>query len=245
MKKNRKYIMAIALVFTLLLAACTPSEPVVNGELETIQTQLSEKEEIIDGLNEQIQELETQIQEIQDNEETTPLSTGPAPGDSLMTVALDVIELIKSENFSDLGVYVHPNTGVRFSPYSYIDIQNAQIFQAAQFQNLSGNPNVYLWGNYDGTGDPINLTFDDYYDEFIYDEDFANPHIYGNNNLVGTGNMIFNFSDVHPSGQFIEFHFTGFDPQYDGLDWTSLVLGFEQNNNTWYLVSIIHRQWTT
>lgn len=243
MKKNRKLLMASVLVFILVLAGCSPSEPAENEELETIQTQLSEKEEIIDDLNEKIHDLEIQIQEIEDGEES-PLSIGPAPGDSLMTVALDVIELIEAENFSDLAIYVHPNMGVRFSPYDYIDVQNDQVFQAAQFQNLSGNPNVYLWGNYDGTGDPINLTFDDYYDEFIYDEDFANPHMYGNNYPIGTGNMINNFSDVYPNGQFIEFHFTGFDPQYEGMDWSSLKLGFEQHNNAWYLVGVIHSQWT-
>ena len=243
MKKNRKYIVASILVFILILAGCTPSEPVENEELKTIQTQLSEKEEMIENLNEKINDLEIQIQEIEDGGDL-PLSIGPVPGDSLMTVALDVIELIEAENFSDLAIYVHPNMGVRFSPYSYIDVQNDQVFQAAQVGTLPGNPNLYLWGNYDGTGFPINITFDDYYDDFIYDEDFANPHMYGNNYPIGTGNMINNFSDAYPNGQFVEFHFTGFDPQYEGMDWRSLSLAFEQDNNAWYLVGIIHGQWT-
>lgn len=243
MKNNRKIIMVFALVFTLILAGCSPSEPVDNDQLENIQTQLTEKEEVINELNKQIQELEIQIQDI-DNEESPPLSLGPAPGESLMTVALDVIDLIEAENFSDLNVYVHPSLGVRFTPYTYIDVQNDQVFQASQFQNLSGNPNLYLWGVQDGSGDPIDLTFDDYYDEFIYDQDFINPHIYGNNYPIGSGNMINNFSTAYPNGQFIEFHFTGFDPQFEGMDWRSLSLAFEQQNNTWYLVGIIHGQWT-
>lgn len=243
MKNNRKIIMVFALVFTLILAGCSPSEPVDNDQLENIQTQLTEKEEVINELNKQIQELEILIQDI-DNEESPPLSLGPAPGESLMTVALDVIDLIEAENFSDLNVYVHPSLGVRFTPYTYIDVQNDQVFQASQFQNLSGNPNLYLWGVQDGSGDPIDLTFDDYYDEFIYDQDFINPHIYGNNYPIGSGNMINNFSTAYPNGQFIEFHFTGFDPQFEGMDWRSLSLAFEQQNNTWYLVGIIHGQWT-
>lgn len=244
MINNRKIIMALALVFTLILAGCTPSEPADNDQLKNIQTQLSEKEEMIDELNEKIEDLEIQIQEIEGNGDSTPLSLGPLPGDSLMTVALDVIDLIEAENFSDLSLYVHPTMGVRFTPYTYIDIQNDQVFGAAQFQNLSGNPNLYLWGDYDGTGFPINLTFDDYYDEFIYDHDFANPHMYGNNYPIGSGNMINNFSQAYPNGQFVEFYFTGFDPQYDGIDWSSLSLAFEQDNNAWYLVGIIHGQWT-
>ncbi|MDY0236051.1 MAG: hypothetical protein RBR71_08480 [Gudongella sp.] len=244
MTKNKKLIIGMLLAFVLVLASCTPSEPVDNNKVESLQTQLSDKEEVIDELNVKIQDLEMQIKEIEDEEDSTPLSIGPVPGDSLMTVALDVIELIEAENFSDLNVYVHPNMGVRFSPYSYINIQNDQVFQASQFQNLSGNPNLYLWGEYDGSGDPINLVFDDYYDEFIYDEDYANPHMYGNNYPIGTGNMINNFSQVYPNDQFVEFHFTGFDPQYQGMDWSSLVLAFEQHNNAWHLVGIIHGQWT-
>ncbi len=245
MKSKKKLIMIMALVFTLILAGCTPSQPVENEELESIKTRLSEKEEMVDELNKKILDLETQIKDLEEGEDSSPESSGPLPGESLMTVALDVMDLIEDENFSDLAVYVHPNAGVRFSPYSYIDIQNDQVFQASQFQNLSGNPNLYLWGAYDGSGDPINLTFDDYYDEFIYDEDFINPHMYGNNYPIGSGNMINNFSTAYPNGQFIEFHFTGFDPQYEGLDWRSLSLAFEQQNNTWYLVGIIHGQWTT
>ncbi|MGB3366998.1 MAG: hypothetical protein WBA54_05895 [Acidaminobacteraceae bacterium] len=235
---------SILLIFVLVLSSCAPSKNVDNDIVESLQTQLSDKEEVINGLNKKLQNLEIKIQELDNEEDPAPLSIGPASGDSLMTVALDVIELIEAENFSDLNVYVHPNNGVRFSPYSYIDIQNDQVFQAPQFQNLSGNPNVYLWGNYDGSGDPINLVFDDYYNEFIYNHDFANPHMYGNNYAIGTGNMINNFSVAYPNGQFIEFHFTGFDQQYDGMDWSSLVLAFEQHNNTWYLVGIIHGQWT-
>jgi len=101
-----------------------------------------------------------------------------------------------------------------------------------------------VWGAYDGTGDPINLTFEGYYNKFIYDVDFANAKIIGNNTVVGHGNSLINISEVYPGAVFIEYHFPGFDPQYNGMDWRSLRLIFEEKDGAWYIVGIVHDQWT-
>lgn len=34
-------------------------------------------------------------------------------------------------------------------------------------------------------------------------------------------------AQVYPNGYFIEFHFSGFNPQFEGIDWESLKLVFE------------------
>ena len=62
--------------------------------------------------------------------------------------------------------------------------------------------------------------------------------------LIGKGNTLNNIAQVYPNGEFVEFHFTGFDTQYEGMDWTSLRLVFEENNGTWFLIGIVHDQWT-
>lgn len=56
--------------------------------------------------------------------------------------------------------------------------------------------------------------------------------------------MIDNMSTAYPNGSFVEYHFTGFDSQYAGIDWASLTLVFEENGGDWYLVGIVHGQWT-
>lgn len=103
---------------------------------------------------------------------------------------------------------------------------------------------IYTWGSYDGSGEPIDLIFSDYYDRFVYNQDFANPHIVGNNQIVQTGNTINNIEEVYPNAQFVEFHFTGFDPQYTGMDWTSLRIVMEEYNSQLYIIGIIHDEWT-
>jgi len=178
-----------------------------------------------------------------DKNETPAKNNSPA-SNNIISVAMDVMELIKAKDMNTLSQYVHPTSGVRFTPYFFVDAQTDQVFTPSQAAGLMQDTQVITWGVYDGSGEPINLKFSDYYDKFIYDKDFVNPEIIGNNVAVGSGNMIDNVAEIYPNGHFIEFHFSQFDPQYEGIDWESLRLVFEQHNNTWYLVGVIHGQWT-
>jgi hypothetical protein len=106
------------------------------------------------------------------------------------------------------------------------------------------DPTVYNWGTYDGSGMPIELTFREYYEEFVYDVDFARPDVVGFNERVGQGNSIDNIASAYPDGVMVEYHFEGFDPEYAGMDWRSLRLVFEEKDGIWYLVGVVHDQWT-
>ena len=50
--------------------------------------------------------------------------------------------------------------------------------------------------------------------------------------------------EYYQSAVVVEFYFPGFDPQYAGMDWRSLRLVFMQQGSDWFLVGIIHDQWT-
>jgi hypothetical protein len=58
------------------------------------------------------------------------------------------------------------------------------------------------------------------------------------------GNSIDNSQEYYPGARIVEYYFPGFDPQYAGMDWRSIRLVFMEENNIWYLVGIIHDQWT-
>lgn len=163
---------------------------------------------------------------------------------NVMNLAFDIVNVFKEKDMQTLSQYVHPQLGLRFSPYSYVK-DSDQVFSADKVAGLLGDDTVYLWGNYDGTGEPINLTFTDFYAKFIYDVDFANAPQISLNHRLGTGNSIDNIQEFYPDSMVAEFHFPGFDPQYGGMDWRSLRLVFMQSDQTWYLAGIIHDQWTT
>lgn len=159
-------------------------------------------------------------------------------------IAAEVINVLKDKDTDKLSERVHPEKGVRFSPYGYVDVENDLVFVASEIRGLLSNSTIYSWGSYDGTGDPIELKFEDYYKIFIYDVDFANAEKIGYNEILGHGNTLENSAEVYKDSIVVEYHFPGLDPQYEGMDWRSLRIVFEKHNDTWYLVGIIHDQWT-
>lgn len=158
--------------------------------------------------------------------------------------AANVLTAIKNYDVEKLADAVHPDKGVRISPYGYVDVDNDLVFPAEEVKNLANDSKTYLWGYYDGSGEPITLKFSDYYKRFIYDADFLNAEQVGYNKVLGHGNTLNNSFDVYKNSIIVEYYFSGFDPQYEGIDWRSLRLVFEKKDDTWYLVGIIHDEWT-
>ncbi|MFA5637485.1 MAG: hypothetical protein WCY49_04975 [Anaerovoracaceae bacterium] len=158
--------------------------------------------------------------------------------------AVVVMEFIKENNWEAVSLFVNEDTGLRFTPYDYVDIDYDIVFAKEDLSTLSGNGLTYQWGIYDGSGHPILLTFDEYYDLFIYDLDFANTPDIGDNEVMRIGNTPSNIEEVYPDSVFFDFYFDGVNPEYEGIDWRSLKLIFTEYNGTYYLEGIIHGQWT-
>ena len=158
--------------------------------------------------------------------------------------AAEVVAALKAKQMGGLAEYVHPQLGLRFSPYAAVK-DTDQVFPAEKISGLLADSTVYAWGGYSGSGEPIDLAFADYYDRFIYDVDFANAPQEALNHRLGVSTTLDNIFEFYQSSMYVEFYFPGFDPQFEGMDWRSLRLVFMQDNGTWYLVGIIHDQWTT
>lgn len=160
--------------------------------------------------------------------------------------AQEVIAALKEQNITKLASLVHPQKGVQFSPYSYIHTGTDIQVQGSNLAALWANASLTHWGTLDGSGDPIDLTFPNYWAKFVYNANFAAAPQISYNTIIGKGNMINNVFSVYPTTSYItvEYHFPGFDPQYQGMDWTSLRLVFEYSGSQWYVVAIVHDQHT-
>jgi hypothetical protein len=143
-----------------------------------------------------------------------------------------------------LAELVDPNTGVRFSPYSFVQRKDL-TFTPEQLQSLLDDPEVYNWGNFDGSGEPIQMTFAEYFDRFVYSKDFAGAEQIGINQRLGAGNTLDNSPEFYPEAVVVEYHIPGENPEYGGMDWQSLRLVFQQIDGEWQLAGIIHDEWTT
>lgn len=155
-----------------------------------------------------------------------------------------VIYAVSTKDAATIAEYTHPVKGVRFTPYTYVSIENDVVFSKEAVKTFFTDQKTYLWGYYDGIGDEIKLTPSQYYQKFIYNVDYINADEIGYNEVLSSGNALENQFEVYENAIVVEYYFPGFTPEYDGLDWKSLRLVFEPYGNDWKLVGIISNQWT-
>jgi hypothetical protein len=164
----------------------------------------------------------------------------------LKNLTSDVMSLLKKKEYAALASHIHPDAGVRFSPYGHIVLDQDVIMRPGEFANeiAAAKQKTITWGEYDGTGEPIKMTLNKYLDSFVYTADFANPEVFKINTVTNPGNAQNNITTIYPASDFTDSHFSGFEKKYDGMDWQSLRLVFSQLNGKYYLVGIVHDQWT-
>jgi hypothetical protein len=170
----------------------------------------------------------------------TPLTTNQAVFDR----ASIVIIALKNKDLAALSGLVDTQLGLRFSPYAAVKDTDL-VFTPDKLAGMFNNNTSFTWGAYDGTGEPIQLTFADYFTRFVYDVDFANAPQMALNHHLGVSTTLDNAAEYYPRANIVEFYFPGFDSAMQGMDWRNLRLVFTQVDGTWYLAGLIHDQWTT
>lgn len=162
---------------------------------------------------------------------------------TLEETANQVLQALTAKDLEKVASFVHPQQDVRFSPYAFVQDEH-QVFMAEDLPGLLDSDEVYVWGSYDGSGEPIELTFADYYEEFVYSSDFANAEQTAVNVRLGQGNTVNNIQELYTGSSFVEYYLPGTEEEYGGLDWESLRLVFLQEGDIWLLVGIVYDEWT-
>ena len=175
---------------------------------------------------------------------TTADPLEPTDNFSLLSSACAVNRCLQQRSWATLSAYVHPDRGVTFTPYSTVDPENDLNFSADQIKELGQDFNVYTWGIEDGRGDPIKMTFKEYFERYVYNRDYTQAVEIGIDRVMTGGNALENLTEAYPGCRFVDFSFPSADPVNDGLDWSSLKLVFEPSEAHWYLVGIVHGEWT-
>lgn len=157
--------------------------------------------------------------------------------------AREVLLALKARNMQRLSTFAHPQKGVRFSPYVYVDSASDRKLSSSQIRTFYSNNRRYTWGEYDGSGETIRLTFKQYLNRFVYSRDFLKSTDVGYNTKATRGNTANNAFDVYPRAIFVDYYLPDLaDPT--GMNWRSLWLVFEKQNQTWYLVAVMNDEWT-
>jgi len=181
-----------------------------------------------------------------------PGVSGNASTDSAMiskdTLIFDltdqVLTTMKNKNYAGLSEFFHPVLGVRFSPYAFIDTSSDVKLTKAAFMDQIKKRNKLNWGSFDGSGESIHLTIEEYFTRFVYSADFFNAEQKSLNKVIGRGNTLNNIEAVYKGCDFIECYFPGFDKKLEGIDWCSLRLIFKEYRHKYFLVGVVHDQWT-
>jgi len=163
-----------------------------------------------------------------------------------LPLSKEILTAVKNKDYQKFTSFIDSTEGIRFSPYGYIYSVHDKTFTTQQFLNYTiDKKNVkFTWGVYDGSGEKIILTVDEYFKKFVYDADFLNAPQINLNKTVSAGNSLNNIDSVYKNCVYVEFYFPRFDKKYEGMDWRSLKLVFKKANNKLNLIAIIHDQWT-
>ena len=159
---------------------------------------------------------------------------------SLHSFSERVIRAIAEKDFEKLSAYVS-DKGLQFSPYQYVENVNI-LFTPEDLLKESTRDSLIVWGVYDGSGEDIKYSFNEYYKHFIYNTDFVSiePNYKG---FKSSGNTLNNIESFYPNSFVVEYYFPG-TKEYEQMDWSALFLIFEKSANEYRLRGIVHGQWT-
>ena len=87
-------------------------------------------------------------------------------------VADFVVAAIDDMRWSDLAALAHPDHGIRFAPYGYVDTADTQQMLPDEVALLGEDLMIRHWGTADGTGDSMDFTFAEYYSGHLYSREF-------------------------------------------------------------------------
>lgn len=174
-------------------------------------------------------------------------SVSPAEAKRLTSARAHQIMLaLKNRDMRRLATFVHPRRGVRFSPYVYVDTKTTRVLTRQQLVSLYKSNRRLVWGEADGSGDPIRMTFRRYLSAFVYRQDLLtdkDPSF--NPERQYSGNTISNMLEVYPRSIIVGYGHEGITgPQGGAMDWQVLYLIFEKLGREWYLVGIANDEWT-
>lgn len=169
-----------------------------------------------------------------------PMTVDRADRDSVASGVLDAL----SRGDWAMVASLSADTGVRFTPHTYVNVENDQTLTIDELANFATDQTQRTWGTQEGSGEPIVMTNEQYLARYVWDHDYRTAPDVRWNATQDRGNVLDNVQEVYPGASVVEYHFPGFDEQYGGMDWRSLRLVLAQNDaSEWTLYGVIHDEW--
>ena len=157
---------------------------------------------------------------------------------SLLEAAGEVVRALRDRDLDRLAFWVHEERGVLFSPTRRLDPAVSPTFLPGELPGFSDDATL-AWGVREGTGDAVELSFREYFETFVYDEDFAQAPAVSVNRPAGPDNSPYNGQEVFPGSSYVEYYFPRQESR-GSAGWKSLTLVFLPADDSWRLVAVAH-----
>ena len=155
---------------------------------------------------------------------------------ALKEKAGSVIRAVISGEYLDLAQSVHPDKGVRFSPYGSKLSSQDLVFSREEVARFITDKRQYYWGKYESSGQLIKLTVADYFKAFVKDRDFSKAKQVKYFPITEKSK---NLAKFYKGDTVVEYYLPG-----TGSKWNSLRLIFEKVDEQYFLVGVLHDGWT-
>lgn len=170
------------------------------------------------------------------------LTLGESAQTDVKSLNKKILQLLKMKDYEKFAQYFHPEKGVRFSMYGYVQPKKDKIFTKDDLLKYIGTNIKFTWGEKDGTGDLLQMSLKNYLEKWVFVKDFTQSE-FSINEIKHSGNTINNIKEIYPNSTFTENYLDGTE-EYVGMDFNSLRLVYEEFEGKLFLVGIINNQWT-
>lgn len=95
-----------------------------------------------------------------------------------------------------------------------------------------------------GNGEPIRLTPDQFFKKYLSGGDHrkASPWVGYNKGFEANDADIDQIVKMHPGAVVVDYHYPALDPTTNA--WEDLILILERYEGDWFLIAVIHNEWT-
>jgi len=154
----------------------------------------------------------------------------------------DILQALKAKDYKTFASFIHPEKGITFSMYAFINPKEDKHFSKAEFEQFQPTKTLFTWGAHDGSGDAYKATINEYLAQWVFSKDFTAGK-YSVNTFQGKGNSLNNLAEVYPKKDFTENYIKGTEKNGE-MDWKTIRFVFDEFQGTYYLIAVINDQWT-
>jgi uncharacterized coiled-coil protein SlyX len=157
--------MLVFIISTACSSTTDSTETQTNNDeqIATLERTIESQSEALTNLEAELVKTAEELSQVIEKLKSLENQQQQSISGNLLSTSLDVLEALDTKDMVALANLSHPLTPVRFTPYAYVNPSTDLSFAASAFQALISDTTIYTWGEYDGSGDPLNLTFDAYW----------------------------------------------------------------------------------